>query len=36
MNNFYTTAASRISRDKFANAVTVEDVLALIKEEQNE
>ena len=28
-NNFYTTASSRISRDKFANAVS------LIKEEQN-
>ena len=34
-NNFYTTASSRISRDKFANAVTVEDVVSLIKEEQN-
>ena len=26
-NNFYTTASSRISRDKFANAVTVDDVV---------
>lgn len=34
-NNFYTTASSRISRDKFANAVTVDDVVSLIKEEQN-
>lgn len=34
-NNFYTTASSRISRDKFANAVTVDDVISLIKEEQN-
>lgn len=34
-NNFYTTASSRISRDKFANAVTVNDVVSLIKEEQN-
>lgn len=32
-NNFYTTASSRISRDKFANAVTVDDVVSLIKEE---
>lgn len=30
-NNFYTTASSRISRDKFANAVTVDDVVSLIK-----
>ena len=29
-NDFYTTAASRISRDRFQNAVTVEDVLSLI------
>lgn len=35
-NNFYTTASSRISRDKFANAVTVDDVVSLIKEEQND
>lgn len=34
-NNFYTTASSRISRDKFVNAVTVDDVVSLIKEEQN-
>lgn len=34
-NNFYTTASSRISRDKFASAVTVDDVVSLIKEEQN-
>ena len=34
-NNFYTTASSRISRDKFANAVTVDDVVSLIKEGQN-
>lgn len=34
-NNFYTTASSRISRDKFANAVTVDDVVSLIKEEHN-
>lgn len=34
-NNFYTTASSRISRAKFANAVTVDDVVSLIKEEQN-
>lgn len=34
-NNFYTTASSRISRDKFSNAVTVDDVVSLIKEEQN-
>lgn len=34
-NNFYTTASSRISRDKFANAVTADDVVSLIKEEQN-
>lgn len=34
-NNFYTTASSRISRDKFANAVTVDDIVSLIKEEQN-
>lgn len=34
-NNFYTTASSRISRDKFANAVTFDDVVSLIKEEQN-
>ena len=34
-NNFYTTASSRISRDKFANAVTVDDVVSLIKDEQN-
>lgn len=34
-NNFYTTASSRSSRDKFANAVTVDDVVSLIKEEQN-
>ena len=34
-NNFYTTVSSRISRDKFANAVTVDDVVSLIKEEQN-
>lgn len=34
-NNFYTTASSRISLDKFANAVTVDDVVSLIKEEQN-
>lgn len=34
-NNFYTTASSRISRDKFTNAVTVDDVVSLIKEEQN-
>lgn len=34
-NNFYTTASSRISRDKFANAVTVDDVVSLIKEEQD-
>ena len=34
-NNFYTTASSRISRDKFANAVTVDDVVSLIREEQN-
>lgn len=34
-NNFYTTASSRISRDKFANAVTVDDVVSLIMEEQN-
>lgn len=34
-NNFYTTASSRISRDKFANAVTVDDVVSLIKEEKN-
>ena len=34
-NNCYTTASSRISRDKFANAVTVDDVVSLIKEEQN-
>lgn len=34
-NNFYTTASSRISRVKFANAVTVDDVVSLIKEEQN-
>lgn len=34
-NNFYTTASSRISCDKFANAVTVDDVVSLIKEEQN-
>lgn len=34
-NNFYTTASSRISRDKFANAVTVDDVVSLIKEKQN-
>lgn len=34
-NNFYTTASSRISRDKSANAVTVDDVVSLIKEEQN-
>lgn len=34
-NNFYTTASSRISRDKFANAVTVDDVVSIIKEEQN-
>ena len=30
-NNFYTTASSRISRDKFANAVTGYDVVYLIK-----
>lgn len=35
-NNFYTTASSRISRDKFVNAVTVDDVVSLIKEEQND
>lgn len=29
-NDFYTTSASRISRDRFQNAVTVEDVLSLI------
>ena len=34
-NNFYTTASSRISRDKFANSVPVDDVVSLIKEEQN-
>lgn len=32
-NDFYTTAASRISRDRFQNAVTVEDILSLIGEE---
>ena len=30
-NNFYTTAAARISRDHFENAVLCEDVIALIK-----
>ena len=35
-NNFYTTSASRISRDKFENAVTVEDVLSLIGDKENE
>lgn len=35
-NNFYTTSASRISRDKFENAVTVEDVLSLIGDIENE
>lgn len=32
-NNFYTTSVSRICRDRFKNAVTVEDALALIKGE---
>lgn len=30
-NNFYTTAASRISRDMFSNAVLCEEVIALCK-----
>lgn len=34
-NNFYTTASSRISRDKFKYAVTVDDVLQLIMEDKN-
>lgn len=33
-NRFYTTAASRMSRDIFLNAVTAEDVIALCRENQ--
>ncbi len=31
-NNFYTTSVSRICRDRFINAVTVDDAVSLIKE----
>ncbi len=33
-NSFYTTAANRISRHLFPQAVTAEDVVALMKENQ--
>jgi energy-coupling factor transport system ATP-binding protein len=36
MNNFYTTSASRIARDRFTNAVTVKEVVSLIKEAEGE